>query len=135
MRVGVTLVVGEVTEAGNREDTMAEQGEQRDGLIKLGRRGWAIVGVIAASVVIYLILAGLSGLVVPLIVAGVVGALFVPLVDKLAKHMHRTLAAGIVLVGLIVVGVGAVVVAVSGVVEQAPEVKKQLNAGLGAAKD
>jgi predicted PurR-regulated permease PerM len=135
VRVGVTLVVGEVTEAGNREDTMAEQGEQRDGLIKLGRRGWAIVGVIAASVVIYLILAGLSGLVIPLIVAGVIGALFVPLVDKLTKHMHRTLAAGIVLVGLIVIGVGAVVVAVAGVAEQAPEVEKQLNAGLGTAKD
>jgi len=101
----------------------------------MGRRSWAVVGIIAASVVIYLILAGLSGLVVPLIVAGVVGALFVPLVDKLAKHMHRTLAAGIVLVGLIVVGVGAVVVAVAGVVEQAPEVEKQLSAGLTAATD
>ena len=114
---------------------MAERAEQSDGLIRLGRCSWAIVGIIAASVVIYLILAGLSGLVVPLIVAGVVGALFVPLVDKLAKHMSRTLAAGIVLVGLIVIGIGAVVVAVAGVVEQAPEVEKQLSAGLAAATD
>ena len=114
---------------------MAEQAKQGDGLIRSGRRAWAIVGIIAASVVIYLILAGMSGLVVPLIVAGVVGTLFVPLVDKLTKHMSRTLAAGIVLVGLIVVGVGAVVVAVAGVVEQAPEVEKQLSAGLSALKE
>ena len=114
---------------------MAEQTKHSDSLIRLGRRSWAIVGIIAAAVVIYLILAGLSGLVVPLIVAGVVGALFVPLVDKLAKHMPRTLAAGIVLVGLIVIGIGAVVVAVAGIAEQAPEVEKQLNSGLGAAKE
>jgi len=114
---------------------MAEQAEHSDRLIRMGRRSWAVVGIIAASVVVYLILAGLSGLVVPLIVAGVVGALFVPLVDKLTKHMHRSLAAGIVLVGLIVVGVGAVVVAVAGVVEQAPEVEKQLSPGLAAIKE
>ena len=125
----------EANEAENRKDKMAEQAEQGDGLIKLGRRSWAIVGIIAASVIIYLILAGMSGLVVPLIVAGVVGALFVPLVDKLAKHMPRSFAAGIVLVGLIVIGIGAIVVAVAGIVQQAPEVEKELNSGLAAAKE
>ena len=125
----------QANEAGYRGDKMAEQTEQSDGLIRLGRRSWAIVGVIVASVVIYLILAGLSGLVVPLIVAGVVGMLFVPLVDKLAKSMPRTLAVAIVLVGLIVIGIGAVVAAVAGIVDQAPEVEKQLNSGLAAAKE
>ena len=129
------MVANEANEPGNRKDRMAEQADQSDGLIQAGRRSWAIVGIIAASVVIYFILAGLSGLVVPLIVAGVIGALFVPLVDKLANHMPRTLAAGIVLVGLIVIGIGAIVVAVAGIVQQAPEVEKQLNSGLAAAKD
>lgn len=128
-------VSDEANEAGNRKDRMAAQAEQSDGLIRLGRRSWAIVGIIAAVVVMYLILAGLSGLVVPLIVAGVIGALFVPLVDKMAKHMPRTLAAGIVLVGLIVIGIGAVVVAVAGIADQAPEVEKQLTSGLTAAKE
>ena len=128
-------VANEDKEVGNRKGKMAEQAEHSDDLIRLGRRSWAIVGIIAASLVIYLILAGFSGLVVPLIVAGVIGTLFVPLVDKLANHMSRTLAAGIVLVGLIFIGVGAVVVAVAGIIEQAPEVEKQLNSGLAAAKD
>ena len=109
--------------------------DESDGLIRMGRRSWAIVGVIAATVIIYLILAGASGLVVPLIVAGVVGTLFVPLVDRMAKHMSRELAAGIVLVGLVVIGTVAVVVAVAGVVQQAPEVSNQLSLGLTAAKD
>ncbi|MGB5566093.1 MAG: hypothetical protein WBN93_07140, partial [Acidimicrobiia bacterium] len=84
----------------------------RDGLTRFGLRAWAVVGIIAASIIIYAGLAALSGLVIPLTVAAVIGTLFVPLVDKLADHMPRKLAAGLVLVGLIVVGVGAIAVAV-----------------------
>jgi predicted PurR-regulated permease PerM len=108
---------------------------QVDTLIKLGTRGWAVVGIVAASVIIYLILAGLSGLVIPLIIATVIGTLFVPLVDKLAAHMPRKLAAGIVLIGLIVVGVGSLVVAVAGVVDQASEIRSQLTSGIATARD
>ena len=128
-------IAGQASGAGNGEEEMAEQTEQSGGLMRLGRRSWAIVGVIAASVIIYLLLAALSVLVVPLIIAGVVGALLVPLVDRMAKHMPRKLAAGIVLVGLVVIGAMAVVVAVAGVVEQAPEVSKQLSSGLAAVKE
>lgn len=106
-----------------------------DGFVRLGRRGWAFVGIVAASVILYVVLAALSGLVVPLVVAAVVGTLFVPLVDKLENHMPRKLASGLVLVGLVVVGVGAVVVAIAGVADQASEIRDQLRAGLESVRD
>jgi predicted PurR-regulated permease PerM len=106
-----------------------------DGLIRYGARGWAVVGITAASVIIYVILAGLSGLVIPLVVATVIGTLFVPLVDKLGEHMPRKLSAGIVLIGLVVVGVGSLVVAIAGVVDQASEIQSQLTSGVAAARD
>ena len=108
---------------------------RRDGLITLGARAWAVVGIVAASTIIYLVLAGLSGLVIPLVVAAVIGTLFVPLVDKLATRLPRKLAAGIVLIGLIVVGVGSIVVAVAGIVDQASEIQSQLTSGIAAARD
>jgi len=108
---------------------------QHDALIRYGSRGWAVVGIVAASVIIYLILAGLSGLVIPLVVAAVVGTLFVPLVDKLSAHLPRKLSAAIVLVGLVVVGVGSLVVAIAGVVDQASEIQSQLTSGIAAARD
>lgn len=106
-----------------------------DGLVAFGRRSWAFVGVVIAAVILYVVLAGLSGLVIPLVVAAVVGTLFVPLVDKMAEHMQRKLAAGLVLIGLVVIGVGAVTVAIAGVVDQAPEIRDQLRAGLDTVRD
>ena len=94
-----------------------------DSFIRVGRRGWAFVGIVAASVILYVVLAALSGLVIPLVVAAVIGTLFVPVVDKLENHMSRKLASGLVLVGLVVVGVGAVVVAIAGVADQASEIR------------
>lgn len=107
----------------------------RNGLTRFGLRAWAIVGIVVASVIIYVGLAALSGLVIPLTVAAVIGTLFVPFVDKLADHMPRKLAAGLVLVGLIVVGVGAIAVAVAGIVDQGPQIRSELSAGLEAARD
>jgi len=108
---------------------------RRDGLTRLGIRAWSVVGIIAASVIIYLILAGLSGLVIPLVVATVVGTLFVPLVDKLSVHMSRNLAAGIVLIGLVAIGVGSIWIAVAGIVDQGSEIQDQLASGIAAARD
>ncbi len=106
-----------------------------DGLTKLGIRAWSIVGIVGASVIIYAALAGLSGLVIPLVIATVVGTLFVPLVDKLSGHMPRKLAAAIVLIGLIVVGIGSVWVAVAGIADQTAEIRSQLASGIAAARE
>lgn len=106
------------------------QAEQSSTLLRLGGRAWAIVGVAVVAAGTYLLLAGLSGLVVPLVVAIVVGTLFVPLVDWLALRMPRKGAAALVLLGLVVVGIGSVAIAVAGVVDQGPQIREELTAGL-----
>jgi len=105
---------------------------QVDGLGSLGRRSWTFVGVVIAAAIIYLVLAELSGLVVPLVVAAVLGILFVPLVDWGDRFIPRSVSAGLVLVGLMALGYLTVVVTVNGVIEQAPEIGVQLQAGLEA---
>ena len=122
----------------NRPDhaDAADMASARHGrLTRLGTRAWAVVGIAAASVIVYLTLAGLSGLVIPLVVAVVVGTLFVPLVDKLSVHMPRNLAAGIVLIGLVAIGVGSIWVAVAGIVDQGSEIQDQLASGVATARD
>jgi predicted PurR-regulated permease PerM len=75
-------------------------------------------------------LSAVSGLVVPLIVATVVGMLFVPLVDRLAEFLPRPVAAGLVVLGLCLVATASVAVTVAGVADQAPEIGRRLSAGI-----
>ena len=104
-------------------------------LLRMGRRAWAVVGISVVAVGLYAVLAGLSGLVVPLVVAAVVGTLFVPVVDRLAKHMSRRGAAAIVLLGIVAVAIGAVAIAVAGIVDQAPQIKTEVTAGVEALRE
>jgi len=87
-----------------------------------------------AAADIFVLGAGLSGFVIPLVVASVVGALFVPFVDQLAHYMPRSIAAAIELVGLIVVGIGSIALAVRGISDQVPEIRVQLKSGTRAAR-
>ena len=106
----------------------AQMGE----LSTLGRRSWTFVGVVLASAIIFFVLAQLSGLVVPLVIAAVLGILFVPLADWLDKYLPRSAAAGLVLVGLLALGYVVVLVTVNGVIDQASEIGTQIEAGLDA---
>jgi putative heme transporter len=98
-------------------------------LRRWGMRGWYLVGIFAAASVVFGLAAAISGLVIPLVVAIVVGVLFVPVVDRLARAVPRSLAAGIVLLGLSVAIAASLVVTVAGVVDQAPEIGRRLASG------
>ncbi|GAA1993250.1 AI-2E family transporter [Isoptericola halotolerans] len=113
-------------------DTLAGQG--RSTLERWGRRAWAFVGLALAAIAVYLGTSMISGLVIPLIVALVVGALFAPLCSRLARWMPRPLAAVVVLLGLLAVAVGTVGMAVHGVVQQATEIGSQLTEGFEAVR-
>ncbi len=103
-------------------------------LARVGVRGWLWVGVVAWAAIVYGALASISGLVLPLVVAAVIGALFAPLVTRLAGlGLPRRLAGVLVMVGLVAVFVVAIQVTVAGVVDQAPEIGRQLSAGVDAA--
>ena len=109
----------------------AEVVRDRDArLRRWGLRSWYLVGISAATVICFSALSVISGLVIPLIVAVVVAMLFAPLTDLLERVMPRALAAGVVLLGLLAVSIASLAVAVNGVVEQAPEVGRQLAVGI-----
>lgn len=97
-----------------------------------GRWAWGFVGMAAAAAIVYFVLAQLTGLVVPLVIAAVVGVLFVPLVDRLGRLVPRPVASGIVLIGLVAVGYWTVAIMTAGVVEYAPEIREALADGLDA---
>ena len=101
-------------------------------LRRLGLRAWYTLGILALIAVIYLALAYVSSIVVPLVVAAVVGMLFVPLVDRLAGRMHRGVASGIALILLIGIGGGTVYLTVRGIIDQAPFIQEQVLAGIEA---
>lgn len=126
--------VGEQDSAGDTSDP-TEEAWLPSSFDTLGRRAWGLIGVAVVAVAIYAVLAALSGLVVPLVIAVVLGMLFVPLVDKLAHRMARQLAAIVVMLGLAVVALGSIALAISGVVDQGPQISKAITAGINSVTD
>jgi predicted PurR-regulated permease PerM len=100
-------------------------------LSQLGIRSWLLIGVALSVAVVYGALASISGLVMPLVVAAVIGALFSPLVTVLAdRGVPRRLGGLLVMVALVLVFFGAFLVTVDGVIEQAPMIGRQVSAGI-----
>jgi predicted PurR-regulated permease PerM len=101
------------------------------GLVRWGLRAWLLVGVLLAAGALAWLLSQVSGLVVPLVLASVVGALFAPTVDRMVRlRVPRPLGAVAVLVGLVAVVVWSVWLVVAAVVDQGSRIKNQVTAGL-----
>ena len=100
-------------------------------LRRAGLRSWLWVGISVFAVFVATFLGMLSDLVVPLVVAIVLGMIFEPVVTKLARWIPRTFAAIVVLVGLVGLIVAAVGVVVFGVIDQGPEIAAQFQAAVG----
>ncbi len=101
------------------------------GLVRWGLRSWLLVGVLVLATSVLWLLSQVSGFVVPLVIAAVLGALFAPLVDRLRAHgVPRPGGALLVLLGLTAVVVGSIWLVVRGIVAQAPQIGAQVTAGL-----
>ena len=104
-------------------------------LTRWGRASWFIVGIAAVAAISYSALAAVSGLVVPLVIAVVIGVPAAPLVDMLERRrVPRGIGALLVLVAIVGVIVGAAVVAVNGIIDQGDEISRQLTAALEACR-
>lgn len=110
-------------------DGDVERGPDDDPLRRVGTRAWMVIGILLLSAIVYAALATVSGLVAPLVVAVVIGMLFATVVDRLATVVPRQLAAGGVLVGLLLATVLVTAVAVEGIVDQSRQIGAQLQAG------
>ena len=105
-------------------------------LRRLGVGAWLVLGVIALVVGLYFGLAQLSGLLIPLAVAVVVGMIFYPLVDRLAAlGLPRSLSTALVLLGLISITAASVFLAVKGVFDQRDLISAQLTQGWAVIQD
>ena len=83
---------------------------------RLGVWAWSFVGFVVASIIVFVALAAVSEIVLPLTFAAVLAIIFKPLVRVLERHkVWPAVAAGIVVLGLLVVVAGVIIATVRGV--------------------
>jgi putative heme transporter len=103
---------------------------------KLGVGAWSFVGFAVATIIVVLALGAVSEIVLPLTFAAVLAIVFKPLVGILQRHrLQPTLAAGLVVLGLLALMAVVVVATVRGVVEQADQISAAVNAALDKAAE
>ncbi len=109
-------------------DTTPRPGTAR--LLRLGRISWAALGVVALVVVVSMALGAISGILVPLIIACILGALLEPFVLWLERRgLSKVLASvtGLLVALLAAIGIGFIVV--RGFLGELPQIGRQLTAG------
>lgn len=105
-------------------------GSFRARLTRLGRDSWLALGVITLVVVIAMALGAVSGIVVPLVIAVIIGTVLEPFVEWLEKRRINPLLAtviGLFLSVFVLAGMGYIVV--GGFIQQLPEISRQLVVG------
>lgn len=103
------------------------------GLHRAGKTSWAALGVILLVVAIAAAISALSGILVPLVVAAILGIVLEPWVHWLERHkVPSAFAAVIGLFTAIVVAAAMIYLVVAGFVQQLPEITRQLMIGWNA---
>lgn len=97
---------------------------------RLGVLSWSALGVIALIVVVFLGLTAVSGILIPLAVAVILGVVLEPMVGFLERHRCPTsLATAITLLVALAVLAGTIAIVVFGFIDQWSEIQAQLTAG------
>ena len=103
---------------------------------RLGVFAWSFVGAVVALGIVITALAAVSEIVLPMTFAAVLAVVFKPLVGALGRHgLKPSLAAGLVVLGLLVLMAGVMVATVRGVVEQAGDIGDSATAALAEAAE
>jgi predicted PurR-regulated permease PerM len=121
------------TEVGTTTATEVGGGHTR--FPKLGVWAWSFVGFVAATVIIVLALGAVSEIILPLTFAAVLAVIFKPLVGKLQSKLKPSLAAGLIVLGLLALGVGVVVATVRGVADQRDQISAVTDDAIAEAVD
>lgn len=105
-------------------------------LRRVGLTSWLILGIAGAVSLAAFLLALTQGITIPLIVAVIVGAVFVPWVDGLRRRgIPRWLGSLIVMVIILGIVVGTIALVVVSIVNHAPEIGQKLRAGVAQVGD
>ncbi|MHA6524744.1 AI-2E family transporter [Tessaracoccus sp. G1721] len=106
------------------------QRAQMASLLRLGRASWAAVGVVVLMVILSTALGAINGIVVPLVVAFIIGVVLEPLVSRLEGWgLSRLLASVVGLLVAIALAAATVTVVVRGFLSELPQIYRQLEAG------
>jgi predicted PurR-regulated permease PerM len=101
---------------------------------RLGVWSWSFVGSVAAAVIVFLALGAVSEIALPMLFAAVLAIVFKPLVGVLERRkLKSSLAAGLVVLGLLAVMTGVIVATVRGVTEQADQISQVTDEALANA--
>ncbi len=103
---------------------------------RLGVWSWSFVGFVVASAIVLTGLAAVSEIVLPMTFAAVLAVMFKPFVGTLGRHRVKpSLAAGLIVLGLILLMIGVVVATVRGVADQTDQIGDTATAALEEAAD
>ena len=103
---------------------------------KIGVWSWTFVGFVAATLIVVTALGAVSEIVLPLIFAAVLAVVFKPVVGKLERRgLKPTLAAGLVVLGLIALMTIVLVATARGIIQQRDEIGASVDAALDNASD
>lgn len=105
-------------------------------LHRVGAASWSIIGIVVLAVIAASALSAISGILIPLVVAVIIGIVLEPLSEMLQRRgVSVTLATVLSLVVLLLVTAGTVAVIVLGFIDQWPEILRQINAGWSSLID
>jgi putative heme transporter len=139
-----TVIVTDESDGTARPDQKTESGngsgEGRTSLVasapKIGVWAWSFVGIVVAAIIVFTALGAVSEIALPLLFAAVLAIIFKPLVGILVRHKFRpTLAAGLVVLGLIALMTLVVVATVRGVSEQTDQIGASVDAAIHKVVD
>jgi putative heme transporter len=104
---------------------------------KLGVWAWSFVGFVLATAIVVTALGAVSEIVLPLMFAAVLAVVFKPLVGNLERRrgLKPTLAAGLVVLGLLALMTVVLVATARGVIQQRDEINDSVDAALANASD
>ena len=121
---------------GARDTTTVQPGARGTPMPRLGVWSWSFVGCVAAAVIVVLALGALSEIVLPMTFAAVLAISLKPVVGVLQRHnVKASLAAGLIVLGLLAVMTGVVVATVRGVTDQADQISEVTDEALANAAE
>ena len=103
-------------------------------LPRFGVWAWSFVGFVVVAIILVSALGAVSEIVLPMTFAAVLAIIFKPAVGALGRHgVKPTLAAGIVVLGLLLLMTGVVVATVRGVTDQMSQIGDSVDAAVDTA--
>ncbi len=102
---------------------------------RIGIWAWSFIGLVVVLIIIAFALSAVSEIALPMIFAAVLAIVFKPLADKLRGRLKPSLAAGLIVLGLIALMIGVVVGTVRGVTDQADEISAKANSAISKLAD